>query len=217
MWKSRFMDDCFVIINTKNKSDFFLIWIILVFFARTRLQHHRTAYFFLQTVLKIMHIYGIIRFKKGEIRWVSILTEKELKTKHKEDQVLDHSFSTQELGYSNDLHLWKGMKVETGLMFSLLKCNLWTINLPSRLSFCHEGMRVFHILNSIYKLASNLKVVIVKYLVYMDMLLLQCKSIAFLKIYIYIYESPSYEVSILLSFSVLNRKQRNPPQMQCKQ
>lgn len=35
MWKSKFMDDCFVIINTfintKNKSDFFLIWIILVF------------------------------------------------------------------------------------------------------------------------------------------------------------------------------------------
>lgn len=151
------------------------------------------------------------------MRWVSILTDKELKRKHKEDQVFDHSFSTQELRYSNDLYLLKGMKVEMGLIFSLLKCNLWTINLPSRLSFCHEGMRVFHILNSIYKLASNLKVVIVKYLVYMDMLSLQCKSIAFLKIYIYIYKFPLYEVSSLLSFSVLNTKQRNPPEMQCNQ
>lgn len=87
MSKSRFMDDCFVIINTKNKSGFFfLIWIILFLlleqdFSITEL----AAYFFLQTVLIIVCIYDIIRFEKGEMRWVSIVTDEELKTKHKED------------------------------------------------------------------------------------------------------------------------------------
>lgn len=124
-----------------------------------------------------MHIYGIIRFKTGEIRWVSILTEKELKAKHKEDQVLDHSFSVYKLGHSNYFYLLKGMKVETELIFSFSKYNLWTINFLSRTS---DYLSVFHILSYVYKLETNLKLVVVKYLVYMlkvDMLSLQCKSL----------------------------------------
>lgn len=48
MWKSRFMDDCFAIINTKNKSGFFHLH-YFVSFASTGLQQHRIGCIYLSS------------------------------------------------------------------------------------------------------------------------------------------------------------------------
>lgn len=181
MWKSTFVDACIATINDKSKSVcvFFLIWIILFLLLEQYLDIELAAYIFFQNVLIIMHIYGIIRFGLGKMRWASVLTDKELKTKGKEGQILGSILSEQELGHSNDSSLLKGTKVETGLIFCHFKCSLWTINLKSRPSDYLSVMRVFHILNYVYKLASNLNVAVVQYLVYMlnaDMFQLQSKS-----------------------------------------
>ena len=65
----------------KANLDFF-IWINLFLLLEYYFNiGELAAYIFLQNVLIIIHIYGIIRFEKGEMRWVSVLTDKELKTK----------------------------------------------------------------------------------------------------------------------------------------
>lgn len=69
----------------KTNLDFFICIILFLLLQQDFSNTELAAYIFLQTVLIIMHIYGIIRFEKGEMRWLSILTDKELKTKHKED------------------------------------------------------------------------------------------------------------------------------------
>lgn len=145
----------------KSNLDF-KIWIILFLLLEQYFSIIKLAvYIFLQNVLIIMQIYGIIRFGKGEMRWVSILTDKELKTKGKEDQILDSILSDQELERSNDSSLLKGTKVETGLIFSHSKCSLWTINSKPRPSGYISVVRVFHILNYVYKFAGNLNVAVV--------------------------------------------------------
>lgn len=141
---------------------FFLIWIILFLLLEQYLDIiELAAYIFFQNVLIIIHTYGIIRFGIGKMKWASVLTNKELKTKGKEDQILGSILSEQELGHSNDSPLLMGTKVETGLIFCHFKCSLWTINLKSRPSDYLSVMRVFHILNYVYKLASNLNVAVV--------------------------------------------------------
>lgn len=80
------MDDYFAIINNKNKPGFFHLD-YFVSLASTGLQQHRIGCIYLSSKCSNnnAHFMALSDFKKGEMRWLSILTDKDLKTKHKED------------------------------------------------------------------------------------------------------------------------------------